>query len=62
MLAATKAAKPGNVGSKDDDDNDEEEGQKGVKTSEVENKTILMGHPISCCHAPVVRSFSSIVR
>ncbi len=26
-------------------------------TSEVENKTILMGHPILCCHAPVVRSF-----
>ncbi len=26
-------------------------------TSEVESKVILMGHPISCCHAPVVRSF-----
>ncbi len=26
-------------------------------TSEVESKTILMGHPISCCHALVVRSF-----
>jgi hypothetical protein len=25
--------------------------------SEVESKVILMGHPISCCHAPVVRSF-----
>jgi hypothetical protein len=25
--------------------------------SEVETKTILMGHPTSCCHAPVVRSF-----
>ncbi len=25
--------------------------------SEVENKMILMGHPISCCHAPVIRSF-----
>jgi hypothetical protein len=30
---------------------------KAVYTSEVETKTILMGHPISCCHAPVVRSF-----
>ncbi len=29
----------------------------GLKSSEVESKTILMGHPISCCHAPVVRSF-----
>jgi hypothetical protein len=26
-------------------------------TSEVESKVILMGHPISCCHALVVRSF-----
>ncbi len=25
--------------------------------SEVESKVIMMGHPISCCHAPVVRSF-----
>ncbi len=29
----------------------------GQCTSEIKNKTILMGHPISCCHAPVVRSF-----
>jgi hypothetical protein len=28
-----------------------------LQTSEVETKTILMGHPTSCCHAPVVRSF-----
>ncbi len=28
-----------------------------VIASEVETKTILMGHPTSCCHAPVVRSF-----
>ncbi len=27
------------------------------KASEVENKMILMGHQISSCHAPVVRSF-----
>ncbi len=26
-------------------------------SSEVESKTILMGHPILCCHALVVRSF-----
>jgi hypothetical protein len=26
------------------------------RTSEVESKVILMGHPISCCHTPVVRS------
>jgi hypothetical protein len=26
-------------------------------TSEVETKTILMGHPTLCCHALVVRSF-----
>ncbi len=26
-------------------------------TSEVESKVILMGHPISCCHALVGRSF-----
>ncbi len=26
-------------------------------SSEVENKVILMGHPILCYHAPVVRSF-----
>jgi hypothetical protein len=24
---------------------------------EVESKAILMGHPILCCHAPIVRSF-----
>jgi hypothetical protein len=29
----------------------------GIITSEVENKMILMGHQISSCHAPVVRSF-----
>jgi hypothetical protein len=28
-----------------------------LRTSEVENKTILMGHQISSCHAQVVRSF-----
>ncbi len=28
-----------------------------VAASEVESKVILMGHPILCCHAPVVRSF-----
>ncbi len=28
-----------------------------IKSSEVESKTILMGHPILCCHAPVVRLF-----
>jgi hypothetical protein len=28
-----------------------------VATSEVESKTIPIGHPISCCHALVVRSF-----
>ncbi len=33
------------------------QGQVLHRTSEVENKTIPMGHPISCCHAPVVRSF-----
>jgi hypothetical protein len=27
------------------------------QASEVESKVILMGYPISCCHAPVVRSF-----
>jgi hypothetical protein len=29
----------------------------GRMSSEVESKTILMGHPILCCHAPVVGSF-----
>jgi hypothetical protein len=28
-----------------------------LTSSEVETKTILMGHPILCCRAPVVRSF-----
>jgi hypothetical protein len=28
-----------------------------VPSSEVESKVILMGHPISCCHGQVVRSF-----
>jgi len=26
-------------------------------TSEVQSKLILMGHPVSSCHVPVVRSF-----
>ncbi len=26
-------------------------------TSEVQNKMIIMGHQISSCHVPVVRSF-----
>ncbi len=30
---------------------------KMASSSEVESKVILMGNPISCCHAPVVRSF-----
>ncbi len=30
---------------------------KTREPSEVENKMILMGHQISSCHAPVVRSF-----
>jgi hypothetical protein len=29
----------------------------GHRASEVESKVILMEHPISCCHAPVVRVF-----
>ncbi len=51
------------------DGNDKEEKEGGwsshivifalltLPPSEVESKTILMGHPISRCHAPVVRSF-----
>ncbi len=33
------------------------DGATSLNTSEVDSKMILMGHPISCCHAPVVRSF-----
>jgi hypothetical protein len=32
-------------------------GRRIVGTSEVQNKMIIMGHQISSCHVPVVRSF-----
>jgi hypothetical protein len=31
-------------------------------SSEVQNKMIIMGHQISSCHVPVVRSFFHLVK
>ncbi len=47
---------PRGSGAGEDDDPFGEE-SVGGGASEVESKVILMGHPISCCHAPVFRSF-----
>jgi hypothetical protein len=57
----------GRLSSNSDSDEDNDLNQKGRITtnltetsrtaSEVESKVILMGHPILCCHAPVIRSF-----
>jgi hypothetical protein len=34
-----------------------QETKRVMATSEVQNKMIIMGHQISSCHVPVVRSF-----
>ena len=41
---------------------DNKEERNLQKTSEVQSKMIIMGHQISSCHVPVVRSFSSCKR